>query len=215
MQSAALGARHQGGSGQLPYGRTSLIASLLGYFSLRDCHVDTSINCVCSDLIMLFVLQQLGQLSEPGVHFLFAAALLKIEIYAAAGTKPLTVGSAEKFRVHVENERCSGEVTQIHFIVFQQYDILVFVKLSFLCENTRVVNRFFLGEFRTAAVTDAVERRMRRQIAQQHASLVLYTAFHIDRLGDRSVPAENQIPEIQRKAELLSAFGGMQQLVDV
>ena len=43
MQRAALGARHQRGSCQLPYGRTSLIASLLGYFSLRDCHVDTSL----------------------------------------------------------------------------------------------------------------------------------------------------------------------------
>ncbi len=43
MQSTALGACHQSGSCQLPYGRTSLIASLLGYFSLRDCHVDTSL----------------------------------------------------------------------------------------------------------------------------------------------------------------------------
>ena len=44
VQSTALGACHQSGSCQLPYGRTSLIASLLGYFSLRDCHVDTSLK---------------------------------------------------------------------------------------------------------------------------------------------------------------------------
>ena len=43
MQRTALGACHQTGSRQLPHGAASLIASLLGYFSLRYCHVDTSL----------------------------------------------------------------------------------------------------------------------------------------------------------------------------
>ena len=43
MQRTALGACHQTGSRQLPNGAASLIASLLRYFSLRDCHVDTSL----------------------------------------------------------------------------------------------------------------------------------------------------------------------------
>ena len=43
MQRAALGACHETGSRQLPNGAASLIASLLGYFSLRYCHVDTSL----------------------------------------------------------------------------------------------------------------------------------------------------------------------------
>jgi hypothetical protein len=43
MQRTALGACHQTGSRQLPHGAASLIASLFGYFSLRDCHVDTSL----------------------------------------------------------------------------------------------------------------------------------------------------------------------------
>ena len=43
MQRAALGACHETGSRQLPDGAASLIASLLGYFSLRYCHVDTSL----------------------------------------------------------------------------------------------------------------------------------------------------------------------------
>ena len=43
MQRTALGAGHQTGSRQLPHGAASLIASLLGYFSLRYCHVDTSL----------------------------------------------------------------------------------------------------------------------------------------------------------------------------
>ena len=43
MQRATLGASHQTGSSQLPHGAASLIASLFGYFSLRYCHVDTSL----------------------------------------------------------------------------------------------------------------------------------------------------------------------------
>ena len=43
MQRATLGASHETGSRQLPHGAASLIASLLGYFSLRYCHVDTSL----------------------------------------------------------------------------------------------------------------------------------------------------------------------------
>ena len=43
MQRTTLGACHQTGSRQLPNGAASLIASLLRYFSLRDCHVDTSL----------------------------------------------------------------------------------------------------------------------------------------------------------------------------
>ena len=47
MQRTALGACHQTGSRQLPHGAASLIASLLGYFSLRYCHVDTSLVLYC------------------------------------------------------------------------------------------------------------------------------------------------------------------------
>ena len=43
MQSTALGASHQSGSGQLPDGAAALIASLLRNFSLRDCHGYTSL----------------------------------------------------------------------------------------------------------------------------------------------------------------------------
>ena len=43
MQRTALGASHQTGSRQLPHGAASLVASLLGYFSLGYCHVDTSL----------------------------------------------------------------------------------------------------------------------------------------------------------------------------
>ena len=43
MQRTALGAGHQTGSRQLPHGAASLVASLLGYFSLGYCHVDTSL----------------------------------------------------------------------------------------------------------------------------------------------------------------------------
>ena len=53
MQRTALGACHQTGSRQLPHGAASLIASLLGYFSLRYCHVDTSLvlYCLSSEII--------------------------------------------------------------------------------------------------------------------------------------------------------------------
>ena len=43
MQRTALGARNETRNCQLPGGATSLITSCLGYFSLRDCHVDTSL----------------------------------------------------------------------------------------------------------------------------------------------------------------------------
>ena len=41
-ECAAVGALDYAGSGELPVGRTSLIASCSGCFSLRYCHVDTS-----------------------------------------------------------------------------------------------------------------------------------------------------------------------------
>ena len=41
-ECAAVGALDDCGSIQLPDGRTSLVTSLTRYFSLRDCHVDTS-----------------------------------------------------------------------------------------------------------------------------------------------------------------------------
>ena len=44
VQSAALRARNERGSGELPVRRTSLITSLTGYFPLGDCHVDTSLK---------------------------------------------------------------------------------------------------------------------------------------------------------------------------
>ena len=56
MQRAALRALHQTGNGQLPV-CPSLVSSRLGYFPLRNCHVDTS---------FLFF-QELHQHSQPGV----------------------------------------------------------------------------------------------------------------------------------------------------
>ena len=47
-ESTALGASHDTGSLQLPHGAASLIASSLRYFSLRNRHVDTSLQCAVS-----------------------------------------------------------------------------------------------------------------------------------------------------------------------
>ena len=68
MQRTALGACHQTGSRQLPHGAASLIASLLGYFSLRYCHVDTSLvlYCLSSEFIEEFTLPpEAGAWPEP------------------------------------------------------------------------------------------------------------------------------------------------------
>ena len=40
----------------------------------------------------LALFQELGQRGQPGIHLLFAAAGLMIEIYTAAGTQTLAVG---------------------------------------------------------------------------------------------------------------------------
>ena len=56
MQRTALGACHQTGSRQLPHGAASLIASLFGYFSLRDCHVDTSLVKTAGAVIYCWLL---------------------------------------------------------------------------------------------------------------------------------------------------------------
>ena len=68
MQRTALGACHQTGSRQLPHGAASLVASLLGYFSLRYCHVDTSLvlYCLSSEFIEEFTLPpEAGAWPEP------------------------------------------------------------------------------------------------------------------------------------------------------
>ena len=159
--------------------------------------------------------QKLCQLCKPGVYFLFAAAGLKVEIHTAAGTKTLAILGTEKFCVHRKDKRRTGEVTQIHFIVFQQYDILVIVKLAFLCENTRVISRFLLGEFFHTAVTGAVERCVHLHITQEHTRFVPDPTFHIDRTGHGLVGTEFQIGKIHEKLEILLGIRCMQQLVDV
>ena len=76
----------------------------------------------------LVVLQQFCQRGQPGIDLLFAAAGLLIEVDAAAGAKPLTVFAAECCRVHIENERRSGQFRQIHLVLVQYNDIFVFSK---------------------------------------------------------------------------------------
>ena len=139
------------------------------------------------------LLQKLCQFGQPRIHFLFAVATLKIEVYTAAGTKTLAILGAEEFCVHGEDKRRSGEVTQIHFIVFQKHDILVIVKLPFLCENTRGFTQLFLGELFGAPITDAVKRRLHLHLAQEHSRFVPDPTFHIDRLGNGFVGTKFQI----------------------
>lgn len=65
VKSAALRARNKRGSGELPMRRTSLIASLTGYFPLRYCHGDTSLKLSCC-AAMFMVLKALRGFEGAG-----------------------------------------------------------------------------------------------------------------------------------------------------
>ena len=154
--------------------------------------------------------QKLGERRQAGIDLLFAAAGLIIEINAAARAKTLAVLVAQELGVHFKDKRGSGEVTQVHFVLFQDHDVLVFVKLFFLRENTGIGNSFLLFKVFETPVTDTVERRMRRQVTQKNTRFILHTAFHIDRLSNRGDTAEFQIGLIQRKLEFLRGIRGVQ-----
>lgn len=90
----------------------------------------------------LVVVQQLRQLGQPGIHRLFAAAALAVQIGTAAGTKSLAVLRAEKFRVHIEDKGVPRQFRHIHLIIVQQHDVVVLIGLTLLGQHAGVVRGF-------------------------------------------------------------------------
>ena len=72
---AALGADAHAGSGQLPVGTTTLVATSLGHFTLRDSHGDTSlVKLLFTAFILDLLLKKLLQSSKSGIELLLAIA---------------------------------------------------------------------------------------------------------------------------------------------
>src|SRR5699024_8639024 len=88
---AALGALDQTGHLQLPVGAAALVASCLGYFTLGDCHDDTS--CISEFLFFLAMVsvQKLGQHRQSRIHVPFTDAGPLVEIDAAARADALAI----------------------------------------------------------------------------------------------------------------------------
>ena len=105
---------------------------------------------------VLFVLQQLRQLGKTGIYRLLAAAILMVEVHAAAGAKTHAVGRAESFRVHLKDKRSASHFAQIHRIVLQQHDLVIILTLSLLRQNAVMLDSFLGGEEFHAAVADTV-----------------------------------------------------------
>ena len=90
---AALGAGRGSGSLQLPHGAATLIPTLLGHFTLRNRHGDTSLSythCGHADYLLRLI-QKLGQLGQTRVDLALASAGAVVEIRAAFGAKAFTV----------------------------------------------------------------------------------------------------------------------------
>ena len=101
---AAVRALHERGSRELPVGRASLITSLSGHFSFRDCHVDTSSSDRCCEQLSIFIIQQLLQYSHSWIAWFFAAAGAIVEILSTLRAEPGTVLTAEELGIHIQNE---------------------------------------------------------------------------------------------------------------
>lgn len=164
----------------------------------------------------LFVLlQQFCQRSQSGIDLLFAAAILFIEVHAAAGAKTLTVFAAECCRVHIENERCSGKIGQIYLVLVQHNDVFVVLVLFLFHQYTGVVHSLGIIEFSCTTGADAAQRRLCLKFTMQYTCPIHHTAVHNNRMDHRVHTAEVQIGKIQFKMEVLAGAGGMQNSVYV
>ena len=164
----------------------------------------------------LFVLlQQFCQRSQSGIDLLFAAAILFVEVHTAAGAKTLTVFGTKGLRVHIENERNSGQFCQIYFVVFQHNNVFVFLVLFFLGQNAREGHSLGIFEFLCAPGTDTVKRRLCLKFTMQYTCLMMHLAVHNNRMNDRVHTAKFQIGQIQLEVEVRLGTGGMQNSVYV
>ena len=95
MLGTALSACNKTGSCQLPGGAPSFIASCLGYFSLRDCHGDTSLifksSSRCSYSLLIAILEKLGQNSQPWICFLLTGTGAEVQIGTAATAQSFAI----------------------------------------------------------------------------------------------------------------------------
>ena len=164
---------------------------------------------------LLVLLQELCQRSQPGIDLLFAAAGFLIEVDATAGAKTLTVVGTERCRVHVENERCSGQISQIYLVLVQHNNVLIFLVLLFLHQNAGVEHGLGIIELCCTPGADAAQRRICLKFTMQYTCPIHHTAVHNNRMDDRVHTAEVEIGQIHLKMEVLTGAGSMQDSVYV
>ena len=114
-ECTAVRALHDVGSRELPVGRTSLVTTLSGHFSFRDCHVDTSSSdAVLSSLSYSFLfIQKLLQYSHSWIAWFSAIARSEIQVRAACRAQACAVLPAEALRLHIQNEASGKDFVQI------------------------------------------------------------------------------------------------------
>ena len=125
---AALGADAHAGSGQLPVGTTTLVATGLGYFTLRDSHGDTSlVKLLITAFIMDLLLKKLLQSSKSGIELLLATAGTFVQILATAVAQTCTVLLAQQLGIQIQDKNCPYNIIQIGAVSLQREYPLVFV----------------------------------------------------------------------------------------
>ena len=125
---AALGADAHAGSGQLPVGTTTLVATSLGHFTLRDSHGDTSlVKLLFTAFIMDLLLKKLLQSSKSGIELLLAITGTVIQVFTAAAAKSFAVLLAQQLGIQIQDKNCPHNIIQIGAVSLQREYPLIFV----------------------------------------------------------------------------------------
>ena len=145
-------------------------------------------------LLVLVLIQKLGQRRQSGVHFLFTSAAPLVEIDAAAGADALAVRVTEGLGIHLQDELGPGQVTHIDAPVLQKDNVVVFlVPRQLPGQHTLVADCLGLVEGLQAPVADGLEDCAGGKVQKEHPRDVPHLAGYHHRVLGRPSAAEVHI----------------------
>ena len=196
---AALGADAHAGSGQLPVGTTTLVATSLGHFTLRDSHGDTSlVKLLFTAFIMDLLLKKLLQSSKSGIELLLAIAGTIVKVFTTAVAKTCAVLLAQQLGIQIQDKNCPYNIIQIGAVSLQREYPLIFVFfVGHFCNQNHIDGKIDLPVKRGGtAVTGSVDTSGDFTGHNQNTCGVSYHALSLDRLRHRVTDTEAKITQI-------------------
>ena len=196
---AALGADAHAGSGQLPVGTTTLVATSLGHFTLRDSHGDTSlVKLLFTAFIMDLLLKKLLQSSKSGIELLLAIAGTIVQVLAATAAQTLAVLLAQQLGIQIQDKNRPHNIIQIGAVSLQREYPLIFVLfVGKFCDQNYIDGEVNLPiETRSTAIASSVDGGLNRTGHHQNACCVANHTFSDHRFRYRIRNAVAKITQI-------------------